>query len=50
MGPVWSLVLIPIQLWQQDFADDKGPKLFGNKQQLLEEWVRRLGISIEEEL
>jgi len=39
-----------VRLAELNFADDKGPKLFGNKQQLLEEWVRRLGISIEEEL
>jgi len=39
-----------VRLAELKFADDKGPKLFGNKQQLLEEWVRRLGISIEEEL
>jgi len=39
-----------VRLVELNFGGDKGPSLFGNKQQLLEEWHRRLGIPIEEEL
>ena len=39
-----------VRLVELNYGGDKGPGLFGNKQQLLEEWNRRLGIPIEEEL
>jgi len=39
-----------VRLMELNFSGDKGPSLFGNKQQLLEEWQRRLGVPIEEEL
>jgi hypothetical protein len=51
-----SRVYIPVagdpfvRLAELNFGSDKGSGLFGNKRQLLEEWQRRLGIPIEEEL
>ena len=39
-----------VRLVQLNFADDQGPGLFGKKRKLLEEWNRRLGVPVEDEL
>ena len=39
-----------VRLVQLNFGDDQGPGLFGKKQKLLEEWYRRLGVPVEDEL
>jgi WD40 repeat protein len=39
-----------VRLVQLNFGDDQGPGLFGNKQNLLEEWYDRLGVPVEDEM
>ncbi len=39
-----------VRLARLSFGGDQGPGLFGKKQQLLEEWNRRLGVPVADEL
>ena len=39
-----------VRLVRLNFREDEGPGLFGNKRKLLEEWSRRLGVPVEDEL
>jgi WD40 repeat protein len=39
-----------VSLAELNIGNDQGPGLFGNKQQLLAEWHRRLGIPVAEEM